>query len=67
MKHTNIAKVLGWSETEDLQDGLHLQPEEAAALDTHLGTISTEQQNAADNALQLEAANTKIQETHWNH
>jgi chromosome segregation ATPase len=37
-KYTNIAKTLGWEEVpESTDEGLFLQPEEAAAIDTALG------------------------------
>jgi hypothetical protein len=48
MKHNNIAKTLGWAGVEDLTEGLHLQPEEAAVIDTALGNAEAGAQAAAD-------------------
>ena len=47
MKHTNIAKVLGIAEVEDLQEGFHLQPEEAATVDAFIATAQVTQENFA--------------------
>ena len=51
MKYTRIAAALGWEETPDNQEGLFLQPEEAATLDAALGN---------DNAEALATANETI-------
>ncbi|HYC29544.1 MAG TPA: hypothetical protein VEB42_12015 [Chitinophagaceae bacterium] len=56
MKHTNIAAVLGWESPEDLSEGLHLQPEEAATIDKKLGEQAANETAAAD----LAAANEKV-------
>jgi len=39
MKHLNIASVLGWQDAEDIDEGLFLQPAEAAAIDAALANI----------------------------
>jgi len=59
MKYPNIAATLGWEETPDLAEGIHLQPEEAAKLDTDLGTSSAASQAQAD---ALVVANSTIAE-----
>lgn len=41
MKYTHIAAALGWTETPDNQDGLFLQPEEAASIDAAIGANAT--------------------------
>lgn len=56
MKHTNIAATLGWATTEDLNEGLFLQPEEAAAIDAALEHVG-----AGKNAVaELETVNNTI-------
>lgn len=47
MKHTNIGKVLKWEEVPDVEE-IHLQPEEASAIDRALGSIETNASAAAD-------------------
>lgn len=56
MKHTHIAAALGWSETPDNQEGLFLQPEEAATIDAALGKNADNTKAAED----LAAANERI-------
>lgn len=56
MKHTNIAAALAWDETPDNQEGLFLQPEEAATIDAALGKKAENEKAAED----LVAANATI-------
>lgn len=56
MKHNNIAATLGWTAVEDINEGLFLQPEEAASIDAALSTVVT----AGETAAALETANGTI-------
>jgi hypothetical protein len=58
MKHTNIAKTLGWEEVPDNAEGIFLQPEEAAKIDTALATAGS----AEESATQLTTAQARVTE-----
>jgi TolA-binding protein len=70
MKYPKIAASLGWTETPDLQEGLHLQPEEAAKIDEILSgnetalTQATEAhtQKVTELTGQVTSANNKVTE-----
>lgn len=57
MKYQNIATALGWAETPDTEEGIFLQPEEAAAIDAALVTDGEDK-----TAEKLEEANAKVTE-----
>ena len=48
MKYTHIAAALGWEETPDTQEGLFLQPEEAAAIDKVIGNNASNEKAAEE-------------------
>jgi chromosome segregation ATPase len=48
MKYALIAAALGWVETPELQEGLHLQPEEADKIEQTFASHATALQTEAD-------------------
>lgn len=61
MKYPQIAAALGWTETPDLQEGLHLQPEEAAKIDQIFTANKTALQQAEDKSkTEVEAVNGQL-------
>lgn len=59
MKYPNIASILNWEETPELSEGIHLQPEEAAAIDTAIGNSTVAIGQATEAA---DLAYSRIQE-----
>lgn len=61
MKYNNIATTLKWQEEPECSDGLFLQPEEAATIDTDLARISAAEATTQSATAELATANGTIE------
>lgn len=63
-KYASIAALLQWTEFEPQEDGLFLQPEEAATVDTALANAEASQQQLHDANESIVALNTQMSTMH---